>query len=68
MSAKASDERSDRLGDREPFVEHDGRTEMTYDHGGAPRVVIAVWAVALLALAAYFIGYGLPDLSAWGSP
>ena len=53
----------------EPFVERDhAATKMTYDHGGAPGIVIAVWAVALLGLAAYFISYGVPDLSAWGSP
>ena len=43
-------------------------TLMTYGPGKVPIVIIAVWAVAMVSLAAYYITYGMPDLSAWGSP
>ena len=43
-------------------------TVMTYGPGKVPMYVIAVWTVAMIGLAAYFISYGMPDLSAWGSP
>jgi hypothetical protein len=43
-------------------------TLMTYGPGKVPIFIIAIWAVAMVSLAAYFITYGMPDLSAWGSP
>lgn len=43
-------------------------TTMTYGPGKVPLYVVALWAVVLIGLAVYFISYGMPDLSAWGSP
>ncbi len=51
-----------------PFREGNHETVMTYGHGGFPKYVMAVWVIFLIGYAVYFYWYGLPDLSAWGSP
>ena len=63
MSAAESKDDSNALMESE----HD-ETLMTYGPGKVPILIIAIWAVAMVSLAAYFITYGMPDLSAWGSP
>ncbi len=60
-SAPADDERV-------PFDEGNHETKMTYGHGGFPKYVMAAWVCFLVGSAAYYYTYGLPDLTAWGSP
>lgn len=50
------------------FVEGNHQTVMTYGHGGFPKFIMAVWVCFLVGYAVYFYVYGLPDLTAWGSP
>ena len=52
----------------EPFLEGDHETRMTFDHGGFPMYVKAVWAIFLVSVTYYMYVYALPDLTAWGSP
>jgi hypothetical protein len=52
------------------LVESDHReTVIPYDPSGRmPRLVMAMWVVALVSLAAYTVVYLLPDLARWGRP
>lgn len=59
--ARASDEETS-------FVEGNHQTVMTYGHGGFPKYIMAIWVAFLVGYAIYFYVYGLPDLTAWGSP
>lgn len=65
VAAKKSHEVDESL---EPFLEGDHETRMTFDSGGFPMYVKAVWAVFLVSVTYYMYVYALPDLTAWGSP
>ena len=43
-------------------------TRMTYDHGRAPWIVIAVWICAIVGFAIYMAVYCFADLALWGRP
>ena len=49
-------------------VSDDHETEMTYDHGRAPWIVIIVWIVAIIGFAIYMGVYCFADLALWGRP
>jgi hypothetical protein len=69
MTATKSKKATEADGGAPAFMESEHEaTLMTYGPGKVPIYVIAVWAVAMVSLAAYFITYGIPDLSAWGKP
>lgn len=70
MSAPASDPAQGS--DPRPLIEaHDDshETHMSYDPSGRlPRLVLAIWLIALSSFGVYFVRYLLSDLGKWGRP
>jgi hypothetical protein len=53
----------------DPFVESEAaETRMTYDRGGLPWYLVALWIGVLAGVGIYAAGLLAPDLGSWGLP
>jgi hypothetical protein len=51
------------------LAEHEAdATPMGYGDGRVPWYLVALWAAAVVGLAAYAVRFLVPDLSAWVAP